>query len=660
MIGMMGRRLWLVGALGWIAAGCLDGLGHEEDVKQNSASQGTSQIEDDRIEDKNPVFDPARTVTEAFGGSGYCKITMNKSAAVTKLDIVPLEGGEKVLDGRLFRGRSEAIAAIDAITGTDPIPSMEVVNGTLKPFNDGLYAAAELEIETTKQQFFTTLATRLTTLAAAADATTRPAFNDASVLVGAAQLLAGDDLTADPAVATQARSRAAAFQAEPALARPIGFYTWNAALASIFTRDRFLQNRDGTESFGAFAAIAFVLGQDQTLLADYQRVTALYAGLTNPYHSYPLDALIPYVPSAAALADPAAIESAFAAANPPRETCNGILVAFLPASRSKDTDYFEQLFCLGVPSGTNLLDTLIEGIQSGAVDLAPAADSGWYDYQIYALETLLLPDRGPESQNLLLTAGYKKKLLETFKSILIQTRETHIKQLNVGIAGAYHPEPVDVYPLHAAEPFPTFYLRTARGYRFLRTFLQAALGQAFLSGTDRLVESGARGTVPLATELDQRIALLYGLNFIEADAIGIDRATGLLPDEMTGIDASAAVDAARTWLAGWKTDADVVRDPRVIVPVMTDTTTGMTTYWAVIGVKALISRDEFVAGHEPMVTPTACWSGKLVPHRYTLMVEESAEIDLPSSTPPPTRDELRAICDAHSTKDAIVQALGAR
>jgi len=574
---------------------------------------------------------------------------------------VPFEGGETALDGKLFRGRTEALAAIAAVDGADPIPSMEVVNGALKPFNDGLYAAAELEIETTKEELFSALATRLATLAAAADATTRPAFDDASVLVGAAQILDGDDLTADPAVATRARDRAAAFQADPALARPIGFYTWTGALQYVFTRDRFLQNRDGAESFGAFGAIAFALGQDPALLAKYQQVTALYAGLTNPYLSYPIDALIPYVANAAALASPAAIRNAFAAGNPPRETCGGTLVAFLPASRSKDTQYFEEQFCFGVPPGTNLLDTLIAGIQSGAVDLTPSTDSGWYDYQLYALETLLLPERAPESQNLLLTAGYKKKLIDTFKSILIQTRETHIKQLgSFATAGSYTPPPIDAYPLHAAEPFPTFYLRTARGYRFLKTFLEATLGAAFLAGTDRLVETGARGTVPLATELDQRIALLYGLTFIEADAVGMDRTTGLLPDEMTEIDAGAAVAAARTWLASWKTDADVVRDPRVIVPVMTDTNTQMTTYWAVIGVKALVSRAEFVAGHEPMVTPTSCWTGKLVPHRYTLLVEETAEFQLPASTPPPTRDELRAVCDAHATKDAIVQALGAR
>jgi hypothetical protein len=49
-----------------------------------------------------------------------------------------------------------------------------------------------------------------------------------------------------------------------------------------------------------------------------------------------------------------------------------------------------------------------------------------------------------------------------------------------------------------------------------------------------------------------------------------------------------------------------------------------------------------------------------VPHRYTLLVEETAELRLPSSRPPPTRAELRAICDMHATKDEIVRALGSQ
>jgi hypothetical protein len=126
---------------------------------------------------------------------------------------------------------------------------------------------------------------------------------------------------------------------------------------------------------------------------------------------------------------------------------------------------------------------------------------------------------------------------------------------------------VDIYPLLPAEPFPTFYLRTARGYRFLRTFLAATIGPSFLTGTERVVESGSRGGMPLAGELDQRVALLYGLAFLEADAVGMARTEGLLPDELVEIDVGAAVTAARGWGLGDRRG----RRPRpAIVPVYVD------------------------------------------------------------------------------------------
>ncbi|HEX7599488.1 MAG TPA: hypothetical protein VF518_14825, partial [Polyangia bacterium] len=471
-----------------------------------------------------------------------------------------------------------------------------------------------------------------------------------------ALVLTGDTPALDASLQSRVQTRVTKFNAEVRYSRPIGFYTWTSALAHIFTRDRFLQNQDDLESFAAFAALAWVLGQDPTLLATYQQSSALYAGLTNPYLSYPIDSLIPYISDLSALSNTNAINTAFQATHPMLSTCSGPLVAFLPASRSKDTDYFNSQFCrTGLPAGTNTLDLLVTAIQSGAIDLAPGKDAGWYDYQLYALETLLVPARAPENPHLLLTAGYKKKLIETFKSILIQNRETHVKQLGGGMAAGVENRPVDLYPLFPAEPFPTFYLRTARGYRFLRTFLAASLGNDFLTSTARLTETGERATARLADELDARIALLYGLYFIGADAVGMDRNDGLLADELGAIDATSAVGSARAWLKDWTTDADVVRDARVIVPIFIDDK--VIQYWAVIGVKVVKARAEFVAGHEPVVTPSGCWTGKMVPHDYALLSEVSVDVTLPASQPPPTRDELRAICDAHTSKDDIVKAL---
>jgi len=668
----------MAAALPLLVAGCvgpLDTLGYEDRVTNTQDFLGGVQIEDDRIEDKQPAFDASRTVVERF--ESWCDVTLNKSATVTKLDIIPFGADEAALKDKLFRGRQEALDALAAIEGTDTIPSMEVVNGYLKPFNDGLYAAIELAVEDddadpagaaatfpAKRPLLNALLARVSALLATATAAERPAIEDAAVLLATALILGGDMPALDAALVARARGAASAFTAVGIYARPIGFYTWSPALERIFTRDRFLQGRDDETPFSALATLALVLGQDPALLVAYQAMTAVYTGLTNPYDSYAIDALIAYVASSAALANPDAISTAFRSAHPALKICGGPLVAFLPTSRSKETEYFDRKFCDERSEPTNLLEVLIDAIRTGAVDLAPAPDAGWYDYQLYALETLLLPDRGPENQHLLLTAGYKKKLIESFKAILIQNRETHVKQLSFGprggAIGGEAAKPVDIYPLLPTEPFPTFYLRTARGYRFLKTFLAATLGPATLTNTQRVLETGSRGTTPLAAELDDRIALLYGLYFLSADAVGMARGEGLLADELAAIDADAASKAARTWLAGWRSDADVMRDPRVIVPVFNDDVGGTTTYWAVIGVKALKARAEFFPGHEPEVTPTSCWTGNIDHHDYMLLVEETAEVRLPTASPPPTRSELRALCDAHATKAAIVTALEAR
>src|SRR5450432_4227269 len=284
----------LLGVALWAAlvplAGCLDAVGYETDVTESQSAVSEMQLEDDRIEDKQSTFDNTRTVTETFD---YCQVTLDKSATVTKLDIVPFAAAESALDGKLFPGRTQAAAAATVASGEDVIPSMEVVNGYLKPFDDGLYAAVELAADSgtvaadgsaapNKRLLLTTLLSRVNDLLAAdsADAAERPAEEDAAVLLGAAQILGGDVPALSADLAVRAQARADTFTGEVRYARPIAFYTWTSALEAIFTRDRFLQNADASETYGAYATLAFVLGQDAALLADYQRATTLYTGLT--------------------------------------------------------------------------------------------------------------------------------------------------------------------------------------------------------------------------------------------------------------------------------------------------------------------------------------------------------------------------------------------
>ena len=653
-------------ATAWISVcGCaLDSMGYEANVSESSIKAQQNKLEDDRIEDKHPVFDPALTESESFG---TCSFTLDKSGSVTKLSVAPYDGDQQSLASALYPNRASALAALQALPNADVIPSMETVNGHLKPFNDGLYAAIELAMEEGvpggfggKRKLLQDLLYAVQAAQVSATPAAQAVLDGSANFLGAALILSGTTPTLPAPVLAAAQARATNFATPSLYSKPIGFYTWTPALAAIFTRDRFLQ-RQG--SFAELAGIALALGSDPALQQAYQTVVALYAGLTNPYLSYTVTALVPSVPAAAALEDTANLQQGFAAGHPAIAwACGYPLVAFLPASRSKDTTYFDSLSNCDFSqfAGVNVLDVLIAGIRSGALDLAPAADSGWYDYQLYALETLLVPEHGPETDHLLLTVGYKKKLIDTFKSLITQTRETHVKQLGGVESGSIssEPVPVDLYPKLPVEPFPTFYLRTARAYRFLGTYLQALLGPGFLDGLARLREDGSASPLPLGSELAEATGLVYGLHAVSCASLGMRPETYLLADETTAVDQSAARLGANTWLAGWRTDPDVLADPRVIVPV--GITESGTRYWAVIGVKPLQISAEFVPGYEPKIMGSSfCSLKSWVPHRYDLLVEDTVEI-AGSATPPPTREELRRICDEKATHDAIVAALQAR
>jgi hypothetical protein len=645
----------VVGAL----AGCLgplDTLGNETIVLDHEQLSKDSKLEDDKIEDKHPVFDPQRVVTETFD---FCELQLNKSGSVTKLDIIPFSSAESALQG-LFPSREAALGAAHAAAAADLVPSMEVVNGAMKPFNDGLYAAVELDAEngpSGKRVLLAALISKLLEALPAATQTEQASIASAVVFLGTALELGGVTPALPADLLAQADQRAAAFRTSTLFARPIGFYTWTPELENVFTQDRFLQNRTFELSFGAAAAIAVMLEADPTLTEHYQRHLSLASHLTNPFSSYPLTALFPYVNGLASLDDVPGLETRFWGQNPAAGSCGGPLITVLPASVSKDT----ALYCNAPPpSDVDFIDVLIAAIRDGRLDLTPGATSGWYDYQLHALETLLVPERGPESEHLLLTAAYKKKLIETFKSLITQTRETHVKQLGFGVGMAASAPPsevdVDVYPKLPVEPFPTFYLRNARAYRFLGAFLQAAEPNLLASG-HRLKEDGTSSSIALGDELRSTTALLYGLHVMSAESIGVSPQSSLLAEEMAEFPLDACRERARAWLSGWQTDADVLRDPRVMVPVaMTDSAV---IYWATIGVKVFKSTAAFVPGYEPRVASGECRVKDFVSRDYYWLSEEMVEVRLRPQAAPPTRAELRALCDANQTREAIVAALEA-
>jgi hypothetical protein len=333
-------------------------------------------------------------------------------------------------------------------------------------------------------------------------------------------------------------------------------------------------------------------------------------------------------------------------------------VSLYPPSASRETELFTKLFMNTLPLNVDLMKELIRRLRSGEVDLKPNEASGWYEYQVYALETLLLPEKGQEKDKLLLTKSYKERMLEAFKALMTKRRETHVRQLAKDKAPmAAPPPPVEkVKPRLRIEPAPSYYLRTARAYAFLANFLEATAGKELLQSLHGLKKDGERSPTLLAELHDMRDRF-YGFYLVSADDIGLKPA--LAKEE--GVDQEKCYNLATDWLATAFDDPDLAVDTRVMVPIFIDVPRQKTRVWVTLGVR--LTKLEARYARPPQLKPangSLDWKevepGKLEGANYLIAVDEFAEVEL-NGLKVLSREELRKICDEQQTKEKIVEAL---
>src|SRR5262249_31406829 len=101
--------------------------------------------------------------------------------------------------------------------------------------------------------------------------------------------------------------------------------------------------------------------------------------------------------------------------------------ALYPPSSSRERALFEKLALGERPLPRSLMEDLVERIGSGELDLRPGPRSGWYDHQVYALETLLLPERGEEGPKLEADWTYTNRLRDAFQGFLTKRADTHVR-----------------------------------------------------------------------------------------------------------------------------------------------------------------------------------------------------------------------------------------
>jgi hypothetical protein len=101
----------------------------------------------------------------------------------------------------------------------------------------------------------------------------------------------------------------------------------------------------------------------------------------------------------------------------------------------------------------------------------------------------------------------------------------------------------------------------------------------------------------------------------------------------------------------------------VAVPIYIDPIKGTMRLWCTLGVR-LTTLDARYA-RPPRLKPaegegewTVVEGYKLQPAEHLIAVDEFAEVEIPTLSPP-NREELRKLCDQHQTKEKIVEALAA-
>ncbi len=629
--------LILVGILGWGIARWFNlGLETEEKAEYHLPPSAGEVLVDDRLEDKTPAFDPSVVDRRSLR-----EWRVNLSAAVIKLDMEGIRpDGEDDLRA-LYPSYKAAAEVARKRFRRQLLPSVNVLDGKAKQFDDGLYAALDAA-------YYRGLDERLQSHVRLVKRLYDKVGKDSAA---APFLAAGLELAGIKVAAANGRRQAEwsrQFLADEVASKPIGFYTWNQTLSDCFRFLRFFQHEFPLDQLEIPRALAGALAQDAALLADYRRAVAFYAKLTNPAICF----------SVADLVGLTAVEGGHLDKLAADKHITHRTVALLPPSTSRETVLFEKLFPRDLPENVNLMNELIRRIRTGQVDLKPRPDAGWYDYQVYSLETLLVPEKDAARGKLLLTWAYKKRMLEAFQALITKRRETHVRQL-AGVTKKGTPRalaPERSQPRLRLEPCPGFYLRTARAYAFLTNFLEAAVGKEALSSLHGLRQDGEREQ-DLGHELPWMRDLFYGLYLISAEDIGLKPA--LTNDEP--VDQEQCYYLAESWLAKIFEDGDLAADTRVSVPIAADPNRQVVRLWVTLGVR-LAKLDATYARppHIKPLTGAGGWSvleaSRTAPAHFLIPVEDFAEVALPGWKVL-TRDELRDICNRGRTKEAIIAAL---
>ncbi|WP_254506594.1 hypothetical protein [Anatilimnocola floriformis] len=515
-----------------------------------------------------------------------------------------------------------------------------------KQFDDGLYAAVELAMQnglgptTGKKDWLPRLAA-----AVKADAGGTPLAT-----IFAATELSGNSPPVPPAIAKLKSDALTKFLADEKRSKPIGFYTWSKPLEAIFRQDRMLQSSVlAKHNAASITAIGQALAADASARESYEKTMRLNERLTNKLKGPGYRNVL------------AAIDAGKTPEFDPNEQ-----ISLLPPSRSHETDLIMRLYGdRPIPAGFDLMNEVITRLKNGQLSFQPQADSGWYDHQLWSLESLVRFDKSLEASRLRPNDLYHKHLENLFKGTYALMRETHIKQLDHPAPASAAPPPmierekVYITPDPHVELLPTMYLRRAASYRFARSVLIEIFGQENVAKMFRQTANGPVET-NLLEELDQLAGLFGGAYITACREIGMpaeaaaEIGNGKTADEQ-------AVGFLR-WLAALRSDPDLAPDVRMMAPVFFDQQRGKNKVWLMLGWEEASSTISYAQTPTVTVTdrdgkPVAADTGPEIhfgSNYCSLATPAFAEVYVTKIL---NRAEFRRHCDTYQTKAAILANL---
>jgi hypothetical protein len=593
-------------------------------------------VEDDPLADKHPEYFDEPSLWKTLptpNVSDWKLLEINKSAAVVSLDLPEVEKDERPIVEQRFTTYRAALDYLNA-NSLPWVPSVQMADQKLKSFSDAALAAIEMYTQHDAEGLG---GGRQVFLERLLDALLIRDANEAAILPATALKLSG----IEPALPEEVNKRATELQerflADEYASKPGGYYMINETLRRIFQQNRFCQQKlqnlfDAATAEHIASDIATTLQDNEALATSYRAILTLQSRTTNP----PQGAFSSFLEYTAGASESAAS------------------LALFPPSGSVENTLYLAIYDFDSLPDESIMNRLIRAIREGEVDLTPDADSGWYAYQVYALETLLVPERAQEGNKLLLSKAYKERLIDAFQTMLTKQRELHLGFLFQPDSAKFD-YVATVTPDLSVDPTATVYLRTARALRFLQTAVTGFLGETAWDAIR--LDNGDR----LADTLPAHVSLLYGLYLTVCDDLGMK--PQFISEELTPAAIDDAKSAAKAWLDTCQNDAIYSGDVRYIVPVITDMAHSEVRYWMTTGIRLLKVKAEYarpprfrVDGKLISADQNPDYEGiHLAPREFYLPVEEFAEATGPST--PYTREEFRALCDAAGSREDIIRAV---